>query len=48
MLRTMAVQRRYDRPQSAGSLAKALEEAQANGWTIVDMRRDWKKVFAFE
>ncbi len=38
----------YDRTSSAGSLAKALEEAQANGWTIVDMRRDWKKVFAFE
>jgi hypothetical protein len=20
----------------------------ARGWTIVDMRRDWRKVFAFE
>ena len=32
----------------SGSLDKALDEANARGWTIVDMKRDWKKVFAFE
>jgi phosphoglycolate phosphatase-like HAD superfamily hydrolase len=33
---------------SIGRLDKALDEAQAKGWTIVDMRKDWKRVFAFE
>ena len=37
------------RPHShIGKLDKALDEAAAKGWTIVDMKRDWKKVFAFE
>ena len=31
-----------------GRLDKALDEANARGWTIVDMKQDWKKVFAFE
>ena len=35
-------------PVAVGRLDKALDEAQAAGWTIVDMKRDWKKVFAFE
>jgi hypothetical protein len=38
----------YDRQSNIGALDKALDEAQAKGWTIVDMRRDWKKVFAFQ
>ncbi len=29
-------------------LDKALDEAKAKGWTVVDMRRDWKKVYVFE
>ena len=29
-------------------LDKALDEAQAKGWTVVDMNRDWKRVFGFE
>ena len=28
-----------------GRLDKALDEAQQRGWTIVDMKRDWKTVF---
>jgi hypothetical protein len=37
------------RPQSKiGKLDKAFDEGTAKGWTIVDMKRDWKKVFAFE
>ena len=31
-----------------GKLDKALDEATAKGWTVVDMKQDWKKVFAFE
>ncbi|HEY4141744.1 MAG TPA: HAD family hydrolase [Pseudolabrys sp.] len=38
----------YDRQSHVGKLDKALDEGTAKGWTIVDMKRDWKKVFAFE
>ena len=36
----------YDRTSHIGKLDKALDEAQAKGWTVVDMKRDWKRVFA--
>jgi len=38
----------YDRQSKIGKLDKALDEAKAKNWTIVDMKNDWKKVFAFE
>jgi len=38
----------YDRASHIGKLDKALDEAQAKGWTVVDMKRDWKKVYAFD
>lgn len=38
----------YDRDSRIGKLDKALDEGTARGWTIVDMRSDWGKVFAFE
>ena len=38
----------YDRASSIGTLDKAWDEASARGWTIVDMRRDWKRVYAFQ
>jgi hypothetical protein len=25
-----------------------LDDAKAKGWTVVDMKQDWKKVFAFD
>jgi hypothetical protein len=31
-----------------GRLDKALDEGRAQGWTIVNMKKDWKRVFAFE
>ena len=34
-------------PPSAGS-TRALDEAQAKGWTVVDMKNDWKVIFPFE
>ena len=34
----------YDRVSSVGQLDKALDEAQAKGWTVVDMKNDWKVV----
>jgi hypothetical protein len=38
----------YDRKSHIGQLDKALDEANAKGWTVVDMKRDWKRVFPFE
>jgi phosphoglycolate phosphatase-like HAD superfamily hydrolase len=38
----------YDRASHIGKLDKALDEATAHGWTVVDMKRDWKRVFPFE
>jgi phosphoglycolate phosphatase-like HAD superfamily hydrolase len=38
----------YDRKSSVGRLDKALDEAKAKGWTVVDMKNDWKTVFPFE
>ena len=28
-----------------GKLDKGLDEAQSKGWTIVDIKRDWKTIF---
>jgi phosphoglycolate phosphatase-like HAD superfamily hydrolase len=38
----------YDRQSAVGKLDKALDEAQAKGWTIVNMKDDWKQIFAFQ
>jgi phosphoglycolate phosphatase-like HAD superfamily hydrolase len=35
----------YDRTSSIGRLDKGLDEAKARGWTIVDMKSDWRVVF---
>jgi hypothetical protein len=37
----------YDRKSSVGKLDKALDVAQAEGWTVVDMKTDWKTIFPF-
>ena len=34
-----------DRQSKAGKLDRALDEAAAKGWSVVDMKRDWKVVF---
>ncbi|MFO0270678.1 MAG: haloacid dehalogenase-like hydrolase, partial [Gemmatimonadota bacterium] len=36
----------YDRASHVGKLDRALDEAGARGWTVIDMRRDWATVFA--
>ena len=38
----------YDRNSKVGKLDKALDEASAKRWTIVDMKHDWKVIFPFE
>ena len=35
----------YDRQSSVGRLDKALDEANAKSWIVVDMKRDWKTIF---
>jgi hypothetical protein len=37
----------YDRTSAIGRLDKALDEAQARGWTVVSMKDDWKRIFPF-
>ena len=38
----------YDRTSHIGTLDKALDEANGKGWTVVDMKNDWKRIFPFE
>lgn len=38
----------YDRASHVGKLDAALDEATAKNWVVVDMARDWRKVFVFE
>ncbi|HEY7230813.1 MAG TPA: HAD family hydrolase [Pseudolabrys sp.] len=35
----------YDRKSRIGKLDKALDEAEKRGWTVVDMKADWKQIF---
>lgn len=35
----------YDRESSIGALDKGLDEAQAEGWTVVSMKDDWKTIY---
>ncbi|HEU4431324.1 MAG TPA: HAD family hydrolase [Myxococcota bacterium] len=37
----------YDRASSIGHLDQGLDEARAKGWTVVNMKDDWKRVFPF-
>jgi phosphoserine phosphatase len=38
----------YDRQSHVGKLDKALDASKDNGWTVIDMKKDWKRVFAFQ
>ena len=35
----------YDRKSHVGTLDKALDQAGANGWVIVNMKTDWNIIF---
>ena len=37
-----------DRKSPIGRLDLALDAAAANGWTLVDMKNDWKRIFRFD
>ncbi len=38
----------YDYPSPVGQLKRALEEAPERGWTVVDMKKDWRTIFPAE
>ncbi|HVX61563.1 MAG TPA: hypothetical protein VHC19_13200 [Pirellulales bacterium] len=38
----------YDRKSPFGRLDKARDEAPKRGWIIVNMKDDWRRVFAFD
>ena len=38
----------YDRKSPIGRLDKALDEAPRRGWTVVNMKTDWKTIFPFD
>jgi len=38
----------YDRESHVGRLDAGLDEAAARRWTVVSMKNDWRRVFAFE
>ena len=38
----------YDRQSHFGKLDVALDAAAANRWTVVDMKKDWKRIFPFD
>jgi haloacid dehalogenase-like hydrolase len=38
----------YDRKSPLAKLDRGLDEAPKAGWTVVDMKKDWKVVFPFE
>jgi phosphoserine phosphatase len=38
----------YDRESHIGRLDKGLDEAAAKGWTVVDMKENWKVIYPFQ
>ncbi|KAB1067778.1 haloacid dehalogenase-like hydrolase [Tamlana haliotis] len=38
----------YDRDSHIGQFDKGLDYATENGWTIIDMKKDWKVIYPFQ
>ena len=38
----------YDRDSHIGRLDKGLDEAKEKGWTVIDMKNDWKTIYPFQ
>ncbi|GLH33926.1 haloacid dehalogenase [Pseudomonas sp. BR1R-5] len=38
----------YDRDSQIGRLDKALDAARAGNWTVVDMAREWQRIYPFD
>jgi hypothetical protein len=37
----------YDRESHIGRLDKGLDEAKEKGWTVIDMKEDWKIIYPY-
>ncbi|WP_252006886.1 HAD family phosphatase [Ferrimonas sp. SCSIO 43195] len=35
----------YDRHSTIGKLDKAMDQAKSDGWTLVDMKQEWRQIF---
>ena len=38
----------YDRESHIGRLDIGLDEAETNGWTVIDMKKDWNVIYPFQ
>ena len=38
----------YDRESKVGRLDKALDEAKSKDWVVVDMAKEWKRIYPFD
>ena len=38
----------YDRDSHIGKLDKAWDEALAKGWTVVDMKKEWIRIYPYD
>ncbi|NRD74585.1 haloacid dehalogenase-like hydrolase [Shewanella sp. VB17] len=38
----------YDKDSHVGKLDKALTQGQSDGWTVIDMKQDWKRIYPFQ
>ena len=38
----------YDRVSPVGKLDKGLDQAKTKGWTVIDMKKDWRVVYPYE
>ena len=38
----------YDRNSPVGKLDKGLDQAKTNGWTVIDMKGDWRVIYPYE
>lgn len=38
----------YDRESHIGKLDKGLDQAIKDGWTVIDMKKDWKVIYPFD
>ena len=38
----------YDRESHFGRLNKGLVEAEEKGWTVIDMKNDWKVIYPYQ
>jgi hypothetical protein len=38
----------FDRDSHIGKLDKGLDEAKKKGWTVIDMKEEWKVIYPYD